>query len=474
MRKKNSSSSGRRLIGLAALAVPIAAFLVYWLAFHHPKQPNIVLITLESVRADHLGCYGYDKPTSPALDALAKEGVIYENAQAVTSWTLTAHASIFTGLYPDAHQVTGPFSRLDDKYTTITEALANAGYYCAGVISGPYLSRAHNVPQGFQHYNENPSAESQSLSHSKVTGREMEAGLRHVINVLRDRKKPMFLFAYFWDPHYDYIPPAPYDHMFVTPDCQPIDIRKYESSGRIHPGMAPGELAYVKSQYDGEIRWTDEHLGRVFDALKAQHMWDNTAIIVLADHGEEFFEHGEKGHKKNLYTESVRIPLIIKYPKGVGVGRDARLASQVDIFPTILELAHAQSDQPNQGLSLLGPVPPSSRTAYMELLTANFFPKRGGGFEAREVKNWYGARQGDYQLIVQAEAERRELYNMRADPGQRTNIFGQEGTPSNMLISLLQEGAEQDLAIAKVYGISTEAKLDESALENLRSLGYVQ
>jgi arylsulfatase A-like enzyme len=475
MPKKPKPSSGRRrLIAPLLLILPIAIAAIYWFGMRKPPRPNIVLITLESVRADHTGCYGYDRPTTPALDALAKEGVIYEDAHAVTSWTLPTHTSLFTGLYPSAHQVTGPFSRLDDKYTTIAEILSANGYQCGGVISGPYLKRAHGLHQGFSYYNESPAAESQSKGHSKVTCEEMMPLLRHFLTRLRDQKRPMFLFAYFWDPHYDYIPPAPYNRMFVTEDCELIDVHGYETANKVTSACTPGQLAYVISQYDGEIRWTDDHLKDLFEMLKARGLWDNTAIIVLGDHGDEFFEHQWKGHKNNLYTETIRIPLVIKYPNSRPFGRDARLVSQVDIFPTILELAGVETDAPEQGVSLLGPVPPSERSIHCELLSARYFPKTGGGWEARFVRNWYGARQGDYQLLHVAEEKRSELYNMRTDPQQHVNCFGQAGLPSNTLLSLIQQSTEQNQAIAKVFGLSGEAKLDESAIENLRSLGYVQ
>ncbi|MFH1144422.1 MAG: sulfatase, partial [Candidatus Eisenbacteria bacterium] len=299
-KRNRRGSSARRRIILALVPVLLLAILgVWWFGLRSEPRPNIVFISLESVRADHLGAYGYDRPTSPTLDALAREGVIYEDAHAVTSWTLTAHASMFTGLYPGAHQVTGPFDRLDDSYTTVAEALSAQGYQCAGVISGPYLKKAHNLAQGFSHYNESASALSQTLGHSRTNSADVEAGLRHFIDRLRDPRRPFFLFAYFWDPHYDYIPPSPFNRMFVTDDCEPVDVTDYETSSKVSAQCTPGELAYVRSQYDGEIRWTAPHLERFFQWLTATDLWDDTVIIVTADHGEEFFEHDGKGHKNN-------------------------------------------------------------------------------------------------------------------------------------------------------------------------------
>jgi len=458
--------------GLPLAVLAIAA--VWWFAGREPERPNIVLITLESVRADHLGCYGYAKPTSPAVDALAREGMLYENAHAVTSWTLPTHASLFTGLYPGAHQVVGPFDRLADGYPTLAEVLAANGYHCGGVISGPYLSKAHGLHKGFSYYNESASAESQTMGHSKSNSDEVEAALRHFVTRLRDRKRPFFLFGYFWDPHYDYIPPAPYDRLFVTGSCEPIDVRDYETGAKVTPACTPGQLEFVVSQYDGEIRWTDAHLERFFEVLKANELWDDTVVIVLADHGDEFFEHGMKGHKNNLYGETTRIPLIVKYVKGRPTGRDARLVSQVDLFPTICELAGVEEIPPQQGISILGPIPPRERGIHQELLTARYAPLPGGRFEAHGVRHWRGALQGDYKLITVAEDRRAELYDLRRDAAERVNLYGRPDAPGSALLDLVQRFVADNQAVAQLHGSTGEAELDEAGLERLRALGYIK
>ena len=472
--KKRTRPRGRRPLTWLIPVGMVVVIAAWWFVLRPAPRPNIVLITLESVRPDHLGCYGYDRPTSPALDSLAADGMVYQNVQAVSSWTLAAHTSMFTGLYPDAHRVIGSLSRLDDRCTTLAEILTGEGYQCAGVVSGPYLKRAHGLHQGFAYYDESASANSRKLAHAKVTCPEMESGLRRFITRIRNRKQPFFLFAYFWDPHYDYIPPEPFNRTFVTEDCEPIDIAHYEVTPTVSAQSTPGELAYVVSQYDGEIRWTDQHLARFFQLLKASGLWENTAIIVTADHGEDFFEHGQKGHKNDLYVESLHVPLIIKMPHESRRGHDARLASQVDIFPTILELAKAETEVPYQGISLLAPPPPSDRPIFFELLTARYFPKPDGGWTLYDVHNWHGVQQGDYKYVNVAEEERNELYDHREDPAERKNLYGEPDTPANTLLSLLQSSLAADEELAQQYGTAGEATLDQKALENLRSLGYVQ
>jgi len=472
--RRSSSAGGRRAIAAAIPLIVIAFLAAWWLWLRQPPRPNIVLISLESVRADHLGCYGYRRATSPAIDSLAQQGVVFSNAFATTSWTLTAHASMFTGLYPTAHQVVGPLDRLSDDYVTLAEVLARNGYQCAGVISGPYLLKAHGLSQGFDIYDQSASGESQSASHKKENSREVEASLRRFVTSLRDRKRPFFLFAYFWDPHYDYIPPAPYDRMFVTERMQPIDVANYETSNTVNRSTPAAQLDYVISQYDGEIRWTDYNIGRFFQALKRNRLWDDTVVIVVSDHGEEFFEHGTKGHKNDLYVEATRIPLIIKHAHSRAVGHDARLTSQVDLFPTICELARVKDIPVQQGLSLLGPLPPRDRPIDLELLTARYAPLPGGRFQAVGVRHWRSVVQDNYQLITVAEDQRDELYNLKADPDEHTNLHGRPDAPESAMLQALQRFADDNEAIAKPHGAKGEAPLDESGIQRLRELGYIK
>jgi arylsulfatase A-like enzyme len=453
------------------------------------RRPNILLMTLESLRPDHVGAYGGrsrsrgDLPLTPALDALAKESVVYENAYSVTSWTLASHASLFTGLYPTAHQTRHSTDRLSDSYATIAERLAAAGYDTAGVVSGPYLRRAHGLAQGFAQWNDEIAAGSQAEAHSATTNPRMLAGLRQSLASELDPAKPWFLFSYWWDPHYDYLPPAPYDAMYRGEDCEPIDVRDYETTDTVHAGIRPGELQYVLSQYAGEIRWTDEHLAELFRTLKERGAWDDTTIIVTADHGEEFFDHGEKGHKRNVYDESVRVPLIVKYPKGGPVGRDARLVSLVDILPTALELARVPVEGPVEGRSLLAAADPS-RAIFLELLAVwrqvpdGFLSKIGTLLgrtpEARSYQNWYGVRRGALKLIVAPELGARRLFHLDEDAAEQRDLAREKPDELVSLFETLVAWQARQKAIAAGFEEGGDAKLTEQETEHLRSLGYVE
>jgi arylsulfatase A-like enzyme len=448
-----------------------------------PDGPNVVLITLESLRTDHVGAYGGvsrsrpEVPLTPAIDAFAREATLYEDAHSVTSWTLPSHASLFTGLYPSAHQTDGPIDRLDDSYPTLAEALAERGYQTAGVVSGPYLRRTHNLQQGFQLYDDSISSLTNVLAHSDVTNPRMEEALRRFIEEERDPGRPFLLFAYFWDPHFDFIPPAPYDQMFVGPDCEPIDVTDFDRNPTVHADMAPGQLAYVLSQYAGEVRWTDEHLGRFFQLLADRGLWEDSLVILTADHGEEFFDHGAKGHKNNVYAETVRVPLIIKYPKQKSGRREARLVSLVDIVPTVLDVTGTTASFPVDGASLQAPPGPSGRSIYHELLSVWYYRGPDGNTFPRG-RRWYGVRQDDHKLVWSESASggedgSYELFDVREDPGERTDLSAQRPERKRALKRTFADGMERARETAKLYRRGGHASLTEEEKASLRELGYL-
>lgn len=471
------------------------------------SAPNIVLFTVESLRPDRVGAYGGksrsrpEVPLTPVLDALAAEAVVYGDAHSVTSWTLASHASLFTGLYPSAHQTRRSTDLLDASYRTLAERLRERGYDTAGVVSGPYLRKTHNLHQGFRHYHDEIASESMARSHGDTTNPRVFDTLRRTIDSELDPSRPFLLFAYLWDPHYDYLPPGDYEAMFQGGDCESIDVRNYETTDTVHPGIRPGQLSYVSSQYEGEIRWTDRHLGEFFDFLRAKGLWDDTVVIVTADHGEEFFDHGEKGHYHNVYAESVRVPLIVKYARGGAVGRDERLASLVDVVPTALELAGAPATGPLDGRSLLGKDPGAGRSIFYELLSvwrvadgqasgaksglpsflsglATFwnFVTSGGSppAVATRTRSWEGVRRGDHKLVVSADLGRRELYDVRRDPAEKTDVAAAHPDLVRELeaeIAAWKAGARRTASQFRKGG---EAALTPAETEHLRSLGYLQ
>jgi arylsulfatase A-like enzyme len=463
-----SCAPARRHLPVALFALALAACGV---STESRGAPNVVLITLESIRPEHLGCYGYDRPTSPALDALAAESVVYDDAHAVTSWTLASHASLFTGLYPTAHQAVGPVDVLGDDYETLAETLAAAGYATAGFASGPYLRRQHNLHQGFELYDDSFATAAHIQAHGEVTNPGITDAIVRYLRDGRDRQRPFLLFAYFWDPHYDYIPPPPNDTRFVPEGSVAVDVTEYGVTRKIHEGTPPEQMEYVLAQYDGEIRWTDEHLARIFDALREEGLWDDTVVIVTSDHGQEFFEHGAKGHKNNLFVESVRVPLLVKHAGNGPRGHDDRLVSLVDVFPTVVELAGASSEIPFHGVSLLDAEPPAGREIFFELLSIWYRTGNGRTTETRE--SWYAMRTHDHKLVSVPKRGKEMLFDVRNDPGERKNTAPQEAELAGSLSRRLTDWQADMKGVAELYRVGGEAALTPEQIERLKSLGYL-
>ncbi|MEZ4651783.1 MAG: sulfatase [Candidatus Eisenbacteria bacterium] len=481
-----------------------------------PAPPNVVLITIESLRSDTVPGTRGGIPVSPAFESIAEEAAVFTDAHAVTSWTLASHASLFTGLYPTSHAATQPLSRLGDSYDTMAEILGDRGYQSAGFVSGPYLRAEYNLSQGFEHYDEELATALSArtdesgvtpAAHRDVTSPGMLEKLTRFLTGERDPERPLFLFAYFWDPHYDYIPPSPYDTLFVGPECVPVDLSQYEAStlgegdiapgqggiapgqggnapsqGGIAPGqggIAPGELAYVLSQYYGEIRWTDWHLGRLVDLLESEDLWESSLVIVTSDHGEEFFDHGNKGHKKGLYVETVQVPLAVKFPKGAGgnadwlTGVQDRLVSLVDVLPTVLEVTGTESRDPLPGRSLLAPPRTAEEPIFYELDSVHY-AVGDPTLSQRTSEKWYGIREGDHKLIVVPSAKRVGLYDVVADPGERQDLAPRDAATARRLMVHMTDGFQVMTNLGQLYVAGGEAQLSPEAKEQLRSLGYIR
>ena len=306
-------------------------------------RPNILLISIDSLRRDHVGSYGYPRPTTPHLDALARDGVRFDTAVAPTSWTLPSHVTLLTALPIRVHQVHVSSERFTKRVLTLAEVLLEEGYATAGIVGGSYLDAGYGFAQGFDHYDDytvvnrdrrKPDGHVTSPISLRLANEWLESW------AASQQPRPFFLFLHMWDVHYSYDPPPPYDTMF-DPDYEgDIVASPYMRNRRINARMDPRDLEHVMALYDGEIRHTDDHLGRLFDSLKGLGAFDDTIIVVTSDHGDEFFEHGKKGHGQNLFDSVLRIPLLMRYPSKIPAGRvvegQVRL---MDVAPTILGLA---------------------------------------------------------------------------------------------------------------------------------------
>jgi arylsulfatase A-like enzyme len=318
------------------------------------KHPNVLLISIDMLRPDHLRAYGYGQDTSPNIDAMAREGVLFANHFASSSWTLPSHAALFTSLPDSLHGCTDTDKVLDDSAVTLAERFLAAGYATAGFFSGPYLHPAFGLGQGFEHYEDCASYAAKIdgrppsewamdkgvmlESHQDVTNERVYGAVKKWLDARPSR--PFFLFAHFFDVHFDFTPPPPYDKKF-DPDYQGwVDGKNFMFSDDYEKNMPPRDFQHLLALYDGEIAWTDSFIGRLRADLEKAGILDDTVIVITSDHGTEFFEHGDKGHRKTLHDEVIRIPLVVRYPKKLPRGMKIEdLSRGIDVGPTVLELA---------------------------------------------------------------------------------------------------------------------------------------
>lgn len=314
----------------------------------HASAPNVLLISIDTLRADHLSCYGYERPTTPNIDALAKEGVLFEDAMSSAPWTLPSYGSLFTGLTPGRHYA-GYYRDMEELYgtdkvldpnrpkskisrqplrsdvPTLAGLLAEHGWATAGFVNNVFLLPTLGLDRGFQRYAQ--------YQYNAIMGADT------ALAWIREQSRPWFCFAHFMDPHLPYCPPIPWDTKFTDvaladrPDWPPkLDGLRKNGLG------ADGKQALI-AHYDGEIAFTDDQIGRMLRELDASGALENTIVVIHADHGEEFWEHGGYEHGHSQYREVLHVPLIVRFPGKVPAGM--RVSSRVrsmDLFPTLLEL----------------------------------------------------------------------------------------------------------------------------------------
>ena len=446
-------------------------------------RPNIVLVSIDSLRHDHLHCSGYERETSPTIDRLAREGVRFEAAVSTTSWTLPAHAALFTGLYDSSHGLVDNGLRLAPELTTLAESLAAEGYHTAGFFGGPYLHQTFGLGDGFEVWQSCMTAlpddlseaqlrdESRSrkgLSHRDVTGPRTLTEVTRWADT-RPKDRPFFLFVHLWDVHYDFIPPPPYDRLF-DPDYQgTISGADFMENAAVNRAMDPRDLAHLVALYDGEIRFTDEILAKILDVLRSRGMLEDTLTVISADHGEEFFEHGNKGHQKTLFDEVVRVPLVLHWPGHLPAGHVVRdQVRSIDLMPTLLGVARVSRLPAMQGRDILPLAQGRALSPQAALLELHADGQDQRALRTLELKAY---ARGTPRRRRVADA----AYDLALDPHER--IAMRRG--SEPRIDVAFEELERTRATAQALRLSLgagsrAADVDDETRERLRKLGYLE
>lgn len=302
------------------------------------NRPNIIVIVVDALRADHVSAYGYERPTTPHLDAFMADGVRFAEATSVSPWTLPSNAALLTGRLPSRMRVRDWASlkaRLPEEEVMLAEVLRDAGYQTTGIVSAYFVRSQFGFSQGFDHY---------QITNSELAEMVNQATFDWLdANQANLRTRPQFLLVYYYDPHTWYDPPPPYDTLYDSTYTGPLTADVYQHGQKVVSGeIVPTarDIEHLIALYDGEITYWDAHLGRLFERLSAEGLLDNSLVLVTSDHGQMFGEHGKWVHRNSLYEEVLRVPFFLRLSNGMGGGMTVETpVSHVDIFPTVLDLA---------------------------------------------------------------------------------------------------------------------------------------
>ena len=424
---------------------------------NEPEGFNVILIGIDTWRADHVSSFGYSRMTTPNIDRIAQRSASFTKAYATTSWTLPSFHSILTSLYQSSHGVIDGRYRLGNWHVTLAEIMKNEGYRTGGFISGTYLKSSFGFNQGFDIYHEAVTSAALIETYDDVTSPRLTELVMPWVRDSQDRS--FFLFIHYWDPHYDYIPPPPYDKMFDPHYDGDIKCHRFRFNDRINPDMDPRDLEHIIALYDAEIAWTDWHIGKIIDTLEDLDMMRRTIIVLVGDHGDEFFEHGCKGHHQNLYNTSIHVPMIFAIP-GIEQPKCFDMSvSTVDLLPTIVDVIGLGLPNRVEGRSL-GPI------IYGEDL-----PRQGPSVYSELGTNKTALINGSWKLLHNSDTGVYELYDLATDFGETRNLIDDETQVASRFKSQITQWIERH-GPRRVD--APWAVRDSETKKQLKALGYTQ
>ncbi len=446
------------------------------------RPVSVLLITIDTLRADHLGCYGYGLPTSPHIDALAGRGVIFTRISASLPRTTQSIASILTGRYPKHHGARGLFSHLPDANLTLAEILRREGYATAAFVSNMFLRPGQGFEQGFALY-DNPERRWEGNSASGITA----SALSWLDG--RDRGRPFFLWLHYLDPHWTYEPSSPFDTRFGEAGV-PFPVYDDLASRRVTKGeiifrnaLDPPQRRRAVALYDGEIAGVDDALAPVLERAASEA--DPILIVLTSDHGESLGEHDYYyAHGEYLYEPGLSIPLIISLSGRVPAGlRSDALGQNVDVAPTILALAGLDGLQGVDGRPLLVPEErggtfrpaPGRPKVFAESDYQLIHPENRRYHIPGPRGRWSSVSDGRYKLIhiPRPSGESIEIYDLQEDPGERVNLHKSRGGPGAEIRGDLLRALRRFVDYEAGVGPRDPRGLSPEDRERLRSLGYI-
>jgi arylsulfatase A-like enzyme len=438
--------------------------------FSRPSGPNILLIVADALRPDHLGCYGYDRPTSPYIDKFAADAVVFEKAMSNSSWTLPSIGNMLTSLYPHEHTAFHLRDSLPDECLTLAELFRDKNYRTFAIQTNPCISKIYNFSQGFQYYQE------LLLEKGDKVVNEFNARLKN------NKNKPFFAYLHFMDTHLQYDPPEELKTIFepekinssITGLVEAFIIRVLGKNG-----LPAKDRQHLMNLYDAEIRFFDYCFGLIIDNLNKFGISDKTMVILAADHGEEFWEHNSFEHGHSLYNEVLNVPLIIKCSTKLPAKRIKYFVQLIDLFPSLLNIAQIKKDFVARGKDFLPSIlnnKPIKEEIFIEGIkygSEKIAILRDGwkliydtGIKSEKSSDPFGDL---IQVINPEHKEEYELYNIEQDFSEKSNLmhdFHQIATRLKMALLKFRINAQ-------VLPKEKKTKLKEK-LEDLKTLGYIK
>ncbi len=440
----------------------------------HPLSPsNVLLITIDCLRPDHTSVYGYGRPTTPHLDDLASEGVRFTQAISQGPCTRVSFAAMFSSTHP---AMFGGFLHLSPQRTVLAEILREAGYCTVAFGSNPYLSPIYGYDKGFEIFDDSlvPWIQSRQRRLLKYLNRFFIAARRllpylpanaltaKAVRFLRRHPaaKPWFLWLHYMDVHDPYRPPRRHAAHFRSARRPQLPDKALWQKALSRPGeIDESERQHLIDLYDAEIHFADEQIGQLLTYLRRLDWLDSTLVIVTADHGEAFGEHGQFSHRFELYDELLRVPLIMRLPTRLPAGQVVTAQVRLlDLLPTILDLLNVD-EGPFEGASLLPLVEGQEETP------------RTAISETQPETGLYAIRQAGWKLILNVHTGAVELYNLRQDPREATNCASTVPLMASKLEAQLRSHLQRTEAS---FPSQAEIEVDHLTLDRLRALGYVE
>ncbi|MFI5183598.1 MAG: sulfatase, partial [Vicinamibacteria bacterium] len=421
---------------------------------------NVLFVILDAGRASELGCYGYGRATSPEIDRIATEGIVFENAYTPAVYTLGAMSSVWTSQYPDRHHSEVSFSaRLPKDRLTLAEVLGAKGITTGGFVANAVAGTLFGFDRGFTDFRE--------IFKDLGSGAD---GFRKVVPPwVHAHKDQRFLaYVHFREPHFPYNPPAPFDTRF-GPEGPIVKAMRQQSDwindlNQARRKPKDGEIDHLVRLYDGNVAFADQEIGALRRTLEAEGLWDKTVVIVAADHGEGLFEHGFIGHNVHVYDEAMHVPLVVRLPKGAGLSgvRIKGLVDLLDVAPTIADifgvLGEGGSAKEFQGRTLLPVIDGAPGKNAVLSRTVWDRPR-------------YALRDERFKFVYDTRTGEQELFDLSVDSGERRSIVSSEPIRSAYYRQALHQWVA---SLARTGGGGAEeAKLTREQCENLKSLGYI-